>query len=822
MQSHLTLCPAWEQPLFGKLLEEETSGARSCTERRGCRRAGGGHPPGAGGAGSQDRQRSPGSGVGHPGCLMLGWLLAALAWGGNHQPLPSPAGTAAAPGFSCWRQCGSRSFLCSWPPHGPAGNTSYLLTLCYVTPRMCQHFEAGARTTYTLKHQHVYVLTNATAWVEARWGDRVHRTPNLTLYLDKAVKPDPPPAGMPFTKTGGQLWLRVPGSLCQRGGWPLQWEARFQRTGDHSWTQVMCETVTDKDGSVTCTLGGAGAFEVQLRYKPPHWSSYWSDWSSSIFIPEEILASPALSYQLGKLGTDGQRVLRLRWQRAPKEQGDVNYTLHARMLACHCTEPAEEEPVVLGREVTAHNLTLSGAEYEILLTVANAAGTGPAQQLRVPAELRAGTCPAEGPTIPRTSHFIPDLGFKDISVSGGTVSVWWEAPSPGFVYCFERQLLPGALKQGFCIQRDFPAKSIHVERGALEVPACYRLAVHGWDPARGWSTFALQHHYASNASLAVPIRINASAEDAAVLWWTPSSRAACPGALAKYLICHVAEGDNVTYSEADAAASRYTLQNLRPGTAYRVGVWEVTAESGGTCSAWRHFQTKALGNGPQGAAPKSNLKYLGISLSLPAMATIYQLSKKRARRLLFPPLPKPVGSKAIQFSASEMSQGQPRPGFVEPSESFSPAELLLTELNPGKEMTDTGTQPGTLQPSPVAEEPAVACPAGCEKELSFAYRRQDMLSPAGFPPPGSTSCSSCLASEEEEENKDEEEDEEEGRQELRQLPVAIALLISNKPIIIRDEEGWDPSLENRCCSHRQARAAGMDGRRGTRGDPMGC
>lgn len=37
---------------------------------------------------------------------------------------------------------------------------------------------------------------------------------------------------------------------------------------------------------MTCTLGGDGTFEVQLRHKLPHWSSYWSDWSSSIFIPE--------------------------------------------------------------------------------------------------------------------------------------------------------------------------------------------------------------------------------------------------------------------------------------------------------------------------------------------------------------------------------------------------------------------------------------------------------------------------------------------------------------------------------------------------------
>lgn len=62
--------------------------------------------------------------------LHLGLARPAGVWGtAAPQPLPSPTGTATAPGFSCWKQCGSRRFLCSWPPHGPAGNTSYLLTL---------------------------------------------------------------------------------------------------------------------------------------------------------------------------------------------------------------------------------------------------------------------------------------------------------------------------------------------------------------------------------------------------------------------------------------------------------------------------------------------------------------------------------------------------------------------------------------------------------------------------------------------------------------------------------------------------------------------
>ncbi|NXT10661.1 I12R1 protein, partial [Prunella fulvescens] len=660
---------------------------------------------------------------------------------------------------------------------------------------LCHRFEAGTGTKYT-SHQYVYIFENTTAWVEARWGEQVRRTPNHTLHFSQAVKLDPPPTGMPFSKTGGQLRVQVPRPRCHGLEQTPQREARFCRVGDSSWTQVK---MLFAGAGMTCALGVSGTFVVQLRHKLPHQSSPWSDWSSNISVPEEILRGPVLSHQLGKLGRDGQRVLRLSWQPVLKEQRDVTYKLHVNMLACDCAEAAEEDSVVLGGEVTEHSLTLSGAEYQILLTASNAAGPGPAQQLRVPAEQRA------------------DLSFKEVSVAGSNVTVLWEAPVPGDAFCFEQQALPEPPEQGVCIQQRFPANSTHVQRGkaaprapavppagvrgsnqppasspgALGAQGCHRLAVHGWDPERGWATFAVWHRYASSDSLDVPFNI--STRDAAVvLRWEPSPRAACPGALAKYLICHVAEGDNVTYSEVDATASNYTLQNLQPGTGYRVGVWEVTEDSERTCSAWWPFQTKALG--PQGAAWRGHLNYLSVSLVLPAAAAIYHLSKRRARRLLFPPLPKPVGTKATQFSAGEVSQGQPRPGLLEPSERFSPAELLLTEPNPSEETTGTGTRtavphPDVSQPGPALEKPATVAmsPPGCGEELPFAYRRQEMLSPVGSPPAGSTSCTGHAPGEEEE------EEEEEGRQGLHKPLIPIALLISDKPIIIRDEEGWDPS-----------------------------
>ncbi|NXO65639.1 I12R1 protein, partial [Phainopepla nitens] len=673
----------------------------------------------------------------------------------------------------------------------------------------CCRFEVGTVTSYSLWHQEVYVLENTTAWVEARWGDQVRRTPNHTLHLNTAVKLDPP-AAMPFSKTGGKLRVRVPRPRCQGLELPpraaSEHEARFWRVGDSGWTQVK---MLFAGAGMTCALGLNGTFVVQLRHKLPHWSSYWSDWSSNISVPEEILESPVLSHQLGKLGRDGQRVLRLSWQvqwhpwrlswvsptisppESPpfppqpvlKEQRDVTYKLEVHMLACGCAESEEEDTVLLGWEVTEHNLTLSGAEYQILLAAVNAAGPGPAQQLGVPPEQHA------------------DLSFKEISVAGSTVTAQWEAPVPGDAFCFEQQTLPEPPKQGVCVPQEFPANSIHVQTGkgapqaprSLGAPGCHRLAVHGWDVERGWATFALWHRYAGNDSLAVPVNIS-TGDAAAVLHWKPSPRAACPGALAKYLICHGAKGDNVTYSEVDATASNYTLQNLQPGTAYRVAVLEVTEDSERTCGPWWHFRTKALG--PQGAAWRDNLKYLGISLGLPVAAAIYHLSKKRARRLLFPPLPKPAGTKAIQFSAGEMSQGQPRPGLLEPSERFNPAELQLVEPNPSEETTDTGTQaavphPDVSQPGPALEKPAAVLlsPPGCGEELPFAYRRQEMLSPLRSAASGSTSCTGHPPGEEEEE-------EEEGRQRLHQPLIPIALLISDKPIIIRDEEGWDPSPEN--------------------------
>lgn len=74
------------------------------------------------------------------------------------------------------------------PPPSLCTQRASFFSPSYATARTCWRYKAGAATTYTLPRHRVYVLTNTTAWVEARWGPHLHRSPNLTLNLNEAGK----------------------------------------------------------------------------------------------------------------------------------------------------------------------------------------------------------------------------------------------------------------------------------------------------------------------------------------------------------------------------------------------------------------------------------------------------------------------------------------------------------------------------------------------------------------------------------------------------------------------------------------------------------
>lgn len=164
--------------------------------------------------------------------------------------------------------------------------------------------------------------------------------------------------------------------------------------------------------------------------------------------------------------------------------------------------------------------------------------------------------------------------------------------------------------------------------------------------------------------------------------------------------------------------------------------------------------------------------------------------------MLFPPLPKPTGSEALRFSASETSQvscsvhpgmsceaetsqhcapspqqDKPWKSFVEPSEQLSPGELLVMELSPEKEAA-TSARAHTPELSP--KELTEPLQPHCNMELPFAYRQQEVLYPEPVGSGGVPTCDPTAA------------EEDAGKWGLSQVLAPVVLL---KHITPQDQEG---------------------------------
>ncbi|KYO27186.1 interleukin-12 receptor subunit beta-1 [Alligator mississippiensis] len=646
--------------------------------------------------------------MGTVGNTMLWHLLLLLA------VLPL-RGSADHPDLLCYRRCNRCDLHCSWTATAPSGNATYRFKYCYHgIKNYCTAVEAST-THYTLPFRKLYLLKNFTAWAEMGSGDRTWRTRNITLQLENAIKLDPPPSKISFSKVNGTLRLQLPRAEERAGkAVVLRREVRHRQGKDTTWTLVECETQEDddkesKDEAVTCDLGQTAALKLQIRHKTLHWSSTWSDWSQIILVPAELAERPRASYTLGRLGQSGRRNLTLQWQKASEEQGNVTYTVAVRMLTCGCGEPAAK---ITLQDVAELNLALSGAEYSISLSAANAAGRGPAWPLHIPPDLDT------------------EISFLAVSAAGANTMVQWAAKANGTFYCIEKQLLGDDRRPADCIQKPFVETGTYTETGVLEPRRCYRIAIHGQGPGRSWATFAATYHFTGTATLDGLLHITVT-EASASLQWQELPLARCPGALQKYVVCCAAERDNVTaYHEANASVTHFTLRGLQPGTSYRVGIQAVAAGAAGTCRPQHLFTTKELGS--QLSAVKANLWFLAIFVGVPVSAALYHVTRKRAKSLLCPLLPKPGSSEAVKFPAPETSQAKPQPGFVEPSENIGPTELLVTELVWDKEVPEASAETRSLLHCTVADDPAGTLPAeegraGSEAELPFEYRQQELL-----------------------------------------------------------------------------------------------
>ncbi|XP_042299719.1 LOW QUALITY PROTEIN: interleukin-12 receptor subunit beta-1, partial [Sceloporus undulatus] len=399
---------------------------------------------------------------------------------------------------------------------------------------------------------------------------------------------------------------------------------------------------------LVCQVQKNVLYEVQVRYRVSHWSSYWSDWSPSMVVPAEIFRSPEINFTVGRLGGDGLRNVTVEWERPSPDQGMVKYILEFDLPCRNCLSEMEALSKTVYNQ-TSYQVALSGAAYNVSLQAANKAGEAPVSFVWLPPEQESG------PSI------------LNVSLSGQNFKAWWKAPVDAGMFCFESQVLGDFPLETPCNNTGLKTGKIYESSGVVKPNHCYRLAIHGLSQATSvWSTLGFTHLFQRNSSFFPPSfsgRPHQCQHDQANPQFghgsvgAPGALSSCPGVLKKFVICcrKDEESAQTTYYDASASEREFTIPELQPQTAYLVGVWASTDKSGKDCEAHLLFLTSPA-DAKMTALTLSFLT-LGIFVTFLTAAGSFNFCRKRIQKALWPPLPGPDGTEAVKI-LSAVTPGQ--------------------------------------------------------------------------------------------------------------------------------------------------------------------
>ncbi|XP_075857420.1 interleukin-12 receptor subunit beta-1 [Microcebus murinus] len=692
------------------------------------------------------------------------------------QERPHPdadSGSASGPrDLSCYRVA-SALYECSWRYEGaPAGVTHFLV--CCLGPARCCSFAAGAATRLRFSDQDgLPVLSPVALWVESRAANRTEKSPEIALRLHSSVKYDPPLGDIKASRWAGQLRLEWE-PPARQGGAQVQFRRRAPRG---PWKLGDCGLQGEKE-SCLCPLEAEGAQEFQLRRRqlqPGAPGGPWSSWSSPVCVPPEHRPEqPEVTLRVGQPDPDGRRRLSLHRQpeeqklpegcRGPASGAEVTYRVHLRMLACACQARAART-LQLGKTVY-----LSGAAYNVTLAARDRFGPRPGQTWHVPASAHPGPgrldirvaaggtslrWPARAGAATYCVEWLPQgprgrpASCTLVAPGTGPEPAATARGSRGGGAGGDRHLLPRVLcgllpgwdpqgrdsrgpgrllrvrlRQGRRRWRDAATHSWSRAPGAPgREEECYRVTVFASaHPGKvtSWSTVASAYHFGGNASVAGSPRlvsVQPRSPDEASVRWAPSPLSACPGVLTRYVVrCRDQDGSLVSEQPVEPWETQVTLRGLRAGTAYTVQVRADTARLRGAWSRAQHFSIEAQAP----ASPAVVLAALGSFAGVLLLGVLGHLGLSRAARCLWPRLPTPCASSAVEFPGGpgEQTRQWVAPVAEDFPEEASLREALVVELpwgrREGPEAPEEKTGPpwAVSEPAP-APERALEGGRGC-------------------------------------------------------------------------------------------------------------
>ncbi|XP_042606633.1 interleukin-6 receptor subunit beta-like isoform X2 [Cyprinus carpio] len=363
--------------------------------------------------------------------------------------------------------------------------------------------------------------------------------------------------------------------------------------------------------------------------------------SKVIMVPPELTDAPSIQLEIqdhmqNLSISPGQRKVVVKWEYANSEAVD-NYNVTVRKVS---GESSNRDSFIT--ENSSLTLILSYSAYNISIRALNSAGSSPVSSIAI--EQMDEWRDSFGPfTVNITSNSSFSLSWSS-SVSSVCYSVeWWaKGQIPAFrpfymktkssTITFHSPLInfqPYTRYYFFLHIR--PYKDTCNMKNVNDSETTYGLA---------------QTYFTEGSPISAPgnVSILNITQHSSVITWSPVSEEDLRGFLLGYYI-YLTEDNNETSFEVDPSVNSFELQNLESNSAYRVQLSAFTAAGEGERSDSKHFVT----NLPDFTALNSIIAavVVGIIILLLAVHFSFRLLH-RAKKLLWPSIPNPENSNAVQ------------------------------------------------------------------------------------------------------------------------------------------------------------------------------
>ncbi|XP_056602242.1 interleukin-31 receptor subunit alpha isoform X2 [Triplophysa dalaica] len=442
-----------------------------------------------------------------------------------------------------------------------------------------------------------------------------------------------PPSKVTFKRSSGQMSVQV--DWADDSKYIKQFLIKYREFNSTFWREQL--SINNRECSIW-NLTSSLSYEMQVQCIPNKECSQ-CPFGELIRLPCEITEAPSVQHEIQDLVQNplisaGQRKVILEWKHANSE-AVTYYNVTVIKLTGECSNFTTND--------SSLTLFLSYSAYNVSVRGLNSAGSSPAATIII-----------ENMDV-STDWFRP---FNVSITSNNSFSLWWSSSIS--TVCFsvewwERGNIP-AFRPFYADTQKTHKEITKITESIFQPYTRYNFILH----TRQYNdtcnmknvndselTYGTSQAYLTEGSpISAPgnVSILNITQHTSVITWSPVSEEDLRGFLLGYIIYYTEDNTEASY-KVDPSLNSYELQNLKSNSAYRVQLSAFTAAGEGERSDPKPFVTNPL-------------EFTGLSSIIAAVIVgiiIFLLAfhiscrfMQRAKKLIWPSIPNPGNSNAVQ------------------------------------------------------------------------------------------------------------------------------------------------------------------------------